>query len=53
MAEENTMTLLLKITLNNPKLPTGAVINVLKDMMPIMLHPHIKKVEIVPTGKKS
>lgn len=48
MAEENTMRLLLKMTLNNPKLPTRAVVNVLKDVMPILFYPHIEKVEIVP-----
>ena len=47
VAEENIMTLLLKITLNNPKLPTRAVVNVLKDVMPIMFHPHIDKIGIV------
>ena len=53
MTEEDTMTLLVKIKLNNPKLPRRAAANVLKDMMPIVFHPHIEKVEITPDAQQA
>ena len=51
--EENTVTLLLKIILNGNKLSGRAIANVLKDIMPIMFHPHVEKVEVAAVAQRS
>lgn len=51
--EEKILTMLLKMTLSNPNLRTRAVVNVLKDVLPIMFHPHVKKVEVTPTSQQA
>lgn len=53
MTEGDTMTLLVKIKLNNPKLPSRAIASVLEDTMPIMFHPHIDKVEITLDARQA
>ena len=50
--EENIVTLLLKIILNGNKLSGRAIANVLKDIMPIMFHPHVEKVEVAPAAQQ-